>query len=368
MRICMKQVCIGLWILAILCFCCNPAWSQTYKVVVEGQSCGAGGCQIWTQSGSSVCIGKLENEWILVSAGHVFHNYTNPLFNGASNVRSVHIVDHQGNTYPARAIAFSTPYNNSTNDLAYIGLATGSFTGDVPSYPLAEQMPPVGSPITMQGYPGGGSYSAVKGSLKNLGDFQSGYYGLDFVVVPDSGGPGTSGGPVVFNNTVIGIINSGVRNQDTYGSGAPRIRASLMRVLKRIPDCGSPKPAPPPSQPLPPVPPSTPAPAPGCDCAALEAKIKALEAELAEAKKPPSTKPEKRVLYFTSEGHPAVKESDVLARKLKDRGFPITIITLGPEDISNDRVRDVPRIHELPSGRSVAGKSNVITYLTALEI
>lgn len=364
----MKQVCVGLWILAALCFCCNTAWSQTYKVVVEGQSCGAGGCKVWTQSGSAVCIGRLDGEWIMVSAGHVFHNYTDPLFQGSSQVRSARILDHKENSYPVRVIAYGTPYNNSTNDLAYVALSASTFTGDVPSYPLAEQLPAVGSPIAMQGFPGGGSYSEVKGSLSAVGDFRSDYYGLDINVVPDSGGPGTSGGPVIFNNTVIGIINSGVPHKNTYGTSSNRIRASLMRVLKRIPDCGSPKPAPAPTQPLPPVPPSTPPPAPGCDCVALEAKIKALEAELAEAKKQPSPKTEKRVLYFTSEGHPAVKESDVIARKLKDRGFPITIITLGPEDISNDRVRDVPRIHELPSGRSVAGKSNVITYLTALEI
>jgi hypothetical protein len=71
-----------------------------------------------------------------------------------------------------------------------------------------------------------------------------------------------------------------------------------------------------------------------------------------------------RVLYFTANGAAHCVKTDEVARKLKDQGVPITIITLKPEDAS---VSDVPRIHVIGTGLEHSGASNVMTYFTTLS-
>lgn len=88
--------------------------------------------------------------------------------------------------------------------------------------------------------------------------------------------------------------------------------------------------------------------------AELKARVEALEAKQTEPKD------DKRVLYFTARNHPDVEESDAKARELKSAGYPITIITLNPNETD---VRDVPRVFILPEGRTVSGKQNVLVYL-----
>jgi len=371
MAVCLKRACIALWLLACLIHGCQTANAQTYKIIVDVQSCGTGGCIRADQYGSAACVGKIDGEYIFVTAGHNFYNLDKPAFAAASKPIKARIVDAGGSQYDARIIAYST--HTMPNDLAYVGLRTNQ---TLSCFPIAEQLPPPGADITVYGFPSGDKYNAINGTVAKVQPItirESQTLGFiprtvaDFAITPEVVG-GISGAPVIYKGQLVGIVShSG--SGDTIAGGAPRIRSSLLRCFQRLPDCGAQAPVPLPQTPAPESPPpQQPAPAPECDCDALKAKILALESELTDLKNKPPVKPEHRVLYFTSRNHPGVTETDVLARKLKDRGFPITIITLGPEEIRDDRVRDVPRIHELPSGKSVIGKGNVTVYLSALTI
>lgn len=72
---------------------------------------------------------------------------------------------------------------------------------------------------------------------------------------------------------------------------------------------------------------------------------------------------DRRVLYFTSTKGCDCRATDATANRLKTEGYPITIIDLDP---SETQVRGVPRIF-LPKGeRTIAGQSNVATFLGQL--
>lgn len=74
--------------------------------------------------------------------------------------------------------------------------------------------------------------------------------------------------------------------------------------------------------------------------------------------------PYRRLLYFTSDGHPGCKDTDRVANALRDRGYPVTFIYLKPE---NTTVGDVPRTYMLPEQTEVGGSQEVLDYLSTLD-
>ena len=97
------------------------------------------------------------------------------------------------------------------------------------------------------------------------------------------------------------------------------------------------------------------------DLAAANLVIKDLTAQL-EAKNQELATQGNRILFFTARGRED-KQSDRMAEKLYDGGFPINIITLDP---SRDGVVNVPRIFIISEKRVIQGESNCITYLSLL--
>lgn len=81
----------------------------------------------------------------------------------------------------------------------------------------------------------------------------------------------------------------------------------------------------------------------------------------------PPAKPDeerKRLLYFTSTaGCGKCKETDEMVRKLKDRGYPITIIDLDPRETE---IKGVPRVYHPSSGRDVLGPIACADYLASV--
>jgi len=67
-----------------------------------------------------------------------------------------------------------------------------------------------------------------------------------------------------------------------------------------------------------------------------------------------------QILYFTARGCSSCIATDQQAEALRDRGAPITIITLDPVDT---QARGLPRLFLLPTRRQIMGVSNVDTYL-----
>lgn len=88
---------------------------------------------------------------------------------------------------------------------------------------------------------------------------------------------------------------------------------------------------------------------------------------------PPATEPQvptdevserKRLLYFTSKlGCPACVKTDEMVRKMKDKGYPVTIIDLDPRETE---IKGVPRVFHPSSGRDVLGPTAVADYLASV--
>lgn len=96
-----------------------------------------------------------------------------------------------------------------------------------------------------------------------------------------------------------------------------------------------------------------------CHCRAeLEERIAELEEAISN---------NGRVMYFTSRGLARTKATDVLARELKGRGKPVTIVTLNPKHIEEGNVRDVPRVFVPASGRTIVGVDDVTKFLSQLK-
>lgn len=91
------------------------------------------------------------------------------------------------------------------------------------------------------------------------------------------------------------------------------------------------------------------------------------------ANMPPATNPQvptdevserKRLLYFTSKlGCPACVKTDETVRKMKDKGYPITIIDLDPRETE---IKGVPRVFHPSTGRDVLGPTAVADYLASV--
>jgi len=130
---------------------------------------------------------------------------------------------------PTGSFGVSAIARDVARDLALLSLATPV---NVPAYRIAGKISmPTGSPVFALVFPGG--YSGRQ-SLFVGGHFS----GLDHLEFPRAGeyvqrlviniafSPGTSGGPLLFNNEVVGVVSSGMKPT------TPRV-AQLMRALEK---------------------------------------------------------------------------------------------------------------------------------------
>jgi len=347
----------------------SSVFGQYVNVVATRQTCTPLGCTVSDCMGSGVSVGTdATGRAVVLTAGHCLAGGAQRYKVGADA------------WYPASNQGFE--WSQRDGSRADVGILT---LAQPLAYcvPIAESAPQPGSDVTMHSYRAGdGRQFRVRHARVLTSDAES------FTLSIESE-DGDSGGAVMQNGALVGLISNTGFNPitrkhlpPTTATSAPAIRRFVIGKLGRLPHCGKPAaPAPPAAQDEAPPPPEVPGaePKPGpistpqCNCKALESKVSALNTENAALKAqlqamkdtpPPEPKPEKRVLYFTSIGNPNTAETDKAARKLKDNGYPITIITLDPTETN---VRDVPRAFELPSGKSVTGVSNVITYFATLS-
>jgi SMC interacting uncharacterized protein involved in chromosome segregation len=96
----------------------------------------------------------------------------------------------------------------------------------------------------------------------------------------------------------------------------------------------------------------------------LKADLKALSDKIDKMEPPSDKAPKQRILYFTARDNVACIKTDAMAKKLKDVGYPITIITLEPTQIKT--IQDVPRVFECETGEEYRSATNVVTYLSSL--
>ncbi|MBN2419371.1 MAG: trypsin-like peptidase domain-containing protein [Deltaproteobacteria bacterium] len=104
-------------------------------------------------------------------------------------------------------------------DLALLKLEDEDFFKDHPPVQLSETIPRTGEKVNAYGYPMGGSGLSVTEGIVSRIEFSSYYYdtsGLR-IQVDAALNPGNSGGPVISNNKIMGIVFSGIRQADNIG-------------------------------------------------------------------------------------------------------------------------------------------------------
>ena len=104
-------------------------------------------------------------------------------------------------------------------DLALLKLEDEDFFKDHPPLQLSEKIPKTGEKVNAYGYPMGGSGLSVTEGIVSRIEFSSYYYdtsGLR-IQVDAALNPGNSGGPVISNNKIMGIVFSGIRQADNIG-------------------------------------------------------------------------------------------------------------------------------------------------------
>jgi S1-C subfamily serine protease len=104
-------------------------------------------------------------------------------------------------------------------DLALIKLDDEEFFKDHPPLTMSEIIPKTGEKVNAYGYPMGGAGLSVTEGIVSRIEFSSYYYntaGLR-IQVDAPLNPGNSGGPVISNNEIVGIVFSGIRKADNIG-------------------------------------------------------------------------------------------------------------------------------------------------------
>ena len=261
----LRKLCVGLWLAAAILFGCRRCNAQVHLVKTEIRVCTPVSCRVEVGTASSVCVGRLNDAWYFVTAGHAFYSSRPEVV--SSKALNAHVaIDQQW--VPATIVGFDKPASRSD-----LGLLSVRLSRALRSLPLAEHLPPVGSEVSICGFPSGSPYAEVKGSLLPLpaADARSDFLVSTAVV------RGVSGGPVVHKGEVVGIVSASDFGSGTWAVGPDKIRQRLVQQLGRLPDCGRPQetparpegpapsmaatPATPssPATPSPPVAPSTPA-------------------------------------------------------------------------------------------------------------
>jgi hypothetical protein len=76
-------------------------------------------------------------------------------------------------------------------------------------------------------------------------------------------------------------------------------------------------------------------------------------------------KEKRRIIYVTAADDERTKQTDLIAADLKQRGYPLTVMTLKPKLTDT---QGVPGVYVVATKQSVIGADNVITYLSSLTL
>ncbi len=104
-------------------------------------------------------------------------------------------------------------------DLALLKLEDATFFEEHMALPMSDVIPKTGEKVNTYGYPMGGSGLSVTEGIVSRIEFSPYYYntaGLR-IQVDAALNPGNSGGPVISNNKIVGIVFSGIRKADNIG-------------------------------------------------------------------------------------------------------------------------------------------------------
>jgi S1-C subfamily serine protease len=177
----------------------------------------------WQKQTSQEATGTgivIEGKRILTNA-HVV-NYASQVF----------VEPNQSGEKFAATVEFAAP----GIDLAVLKLEDESFFDKRLPLPRAEKLPEIKEPVTVYGYPtGGSSLSITKGIVSRIEFVGYGVHTRGLRIQIDAAvNPGNSGGPALVDDKMIGLTFSGVRGADNIGYIIPTEEVDLF--LKNIAD------------------------------------------------------------------------------------------------------------------------------------
>ena len=225
---------LWVWVVVAVLIGCRRCNAQVFLVKTEIRACTLVDCRIEVGTASSVCVGRGNDRWYFITAGHAFYSQRPEVT--TCKVLSAHVaIDRQW--VPATVETFDQP--GATADL---GLLSVTPTGNLHCLPIAEHALPVGSEVTIGGFPSGSPYAEVTGNIlaRHTGDRQTDFLVSTAVV------RGVSGGPVLRGGKIVGIVSASDFGSGTWCVGPEKIRQRLIARLGKLPDCGRPVPQLPP--------------------------------------------------------------------------------------------------------------------------
>ncbi len=149
-----------------------------------------------------------------------------------SYASQVFVEPNQSGEKFAATVEFSAP----GIDLAVLKLEDESFFDKRAPLPRAEKLPEIKEPVTVYGYPtGGSSLSITKGIVSRIEFVGYGAHTQGLRIQIDAAiNPGNSGGPALVDDKMVGLTFSGIRGADNIGYIIPTEEVDLF--LKNIAD------------------------------------------------------------------------------------------------------------------------------------
>lgn len=162
------------------------------------------------------------NPWSKLSSNEI--SGSGVIISGNRILTNAHVVTYASQVYiqpyqSAEKIAAEVTGLAPGIDLALLKLEDEDFFKDHPPLPMSEILPKSGDKVNTYGYPMGGSGLSVTEGIVSRIEFSAYYYdtaGLR-IQVDAPLNPGNSGGPVISDNEIVGIVFSGIRKADNIG-------------------------------------------------------------------------------------------------------------------------------------------------------
>lgn len=164
----------------------------------------------------------LFNPWAKMQASEI--SGSGVVIKGNRILTNAHVIIHASQVYvqpyqSAEKVPASVAGIAPGIDLAILEIEDPDFFKDHPPLEMEEVIPKPGEKINAYGYPMGGTGLSITEGIVSRIEFMPYYYdtsGLR-IQVDAALNPGNSGGPVVLNEKIIGLVFSGMRKADNIG-------------------------------------------------------------------------------------------------------------------------------------------------------
>ena len=188
--------------------------AQALAVRTIERQCAANGCRQITGTGACAYIGNIDDRSVYLTAAHVINNVT-----------TFHI-GYGGQWFPGKVV-----HKQYTDHQDYAIVETQGISAPK-CFQVASNQPTDGADAIAYGYSNGiYNLRSLKAKIRVN---RNGRYFSKMVA------RGDSGGPIMANGQVVGIISAIVPTRETtIYTDAVLIRAELLRIYRRMPRCGS---------------------------------------------------------------------------------------------------------------------------------